>query len=155
MPQFRQQAFYGAYIEGWGLYAERLCKQAGGFTDPYAETGRIAAELWRGARLVVDTGIHAKHWSRDQAIQYFKDNTMLSDLDITREINRYIASPGQATSYKIGQLKILQLRAKAETALGPKFDLKAFHEVVLSNGALPLNVLEEQVDAWIAARKAA
>ncbi|MGZ8363581.1 MAG: DUF885 domain-containing protein [Caulobacteraceae bacterium] len=155
LPVFRQQAFYGAYIEGWGLYAERLCKQAGGYADPYSEAGRIAAELWRASRLVVDTGLHAKRWSRDQAIAYFKDNTMLSDLDVTREINRYIASPGQATSYKIGQLRILELRARAEKALGPKFDLKAFHEVVLSNGALPLDVLGEQIDAWIASRKAA
>ena len=153
LPMFRRFAFYGAYIEGWGLYAERLCKEAGMYQDPYSDLGRLSLELWRAARLVVDTGIHAKHWSRDQALQYFRDNTMLSERDITKEINRYIANPGQATSYKIGQLRILSLRDKARAALGPKFDLKEFHEVVLANGALPLGVLEEQVDAWIARKK--
>ncbi len=153
LPMFRRFAFYGAYIEGWGLYAERLCKEAGLYQDPYSDFGRLSLEVWRAARLVVDTGIHAKHWSRDQAIQYFRDNTLLSERDITKEVNRYIANPGQATSYKIGQLKILALRDKAKAALGPKFDLKQFHEVILANGALPLGVLEEQVDAWIAVKK--
>jgi uncharacterized protein (DUF885 family) len=153
LPMFRRFAFYGAYIEGWGLYAERLCKEAGMYQDPYSDLGRLSLELWRAARLVVDTGLHSKRWSRDQALQYFRENTMLSERDLTKEVNRYIANPGQATSYKIGQLKILALRDKARAALGPRFDLKEFHEVVLSNGALPLGVLEQQVDAWIARKK--
>lgn len=154
LPMFRRFALYGAYVEGWGLYAERLCKEAGLYQDPYSDLGRLSLELWRAARLVVDTGIHAKRWSREQAIAYFQGNTLLSDRDITKEVNRYISNPGQATSYKIGQLKILALRDKARTALGPRFDLKAFHEIILANGALPLGVLEEQVDAWIARAKA-
>ncbi len=153
LPMFRRFSFYGAYIEGWGLYAEKLCKEAGLYQDPYDDFGRLSLELWRAARLVVDTGIHAKHWSRDQALQYFRDNTLMSEIDIAREIDRYISNPGQATSYKIGQLRILALRDKARAALGPKFDLREFHEVILADGALPLNVLEAQVDAWIARKK--
>jgi len=155
LPLFRQYGYQGAYIEGWGLYAERLGKEAGLYQDPYSDMGRLSMEIYRAARLVVDTGIHSKHWSRDQAMQYFRDNTLVSELDIQREINRYISNPGQATCYKIGQLKILALREKARAALGPKFDIRDFHEVVLANGALPLSVLEEQVDAYIAAKKAA
>ncbi|HYF22674.1 MAG TPA: DUF885 domain-containing protein [Caulobacteraceae bacterium] len=153
LPMFRRLSYQGAYIEGWGLYAEKLGKEAGFYTDPYSDFGRLSLELWRAGRLVVDTGLHAKRWSREQAIQYFRDNTLMSELDIAREIDRYISNPGQATSYKIGQLKILELRDKAQKALGPKFDLKGFHEVVLGNGALPLGVLEQQVDAWIAAKR--
>jgi uncharacterized protein (DUF885 family) len=155
LPMFRRFSFYGAYLEGWGLYAEKLCKEAGLYQDPYDDFGRLSLELWRAARLVVDTGIHAKHWSRDKAIQYFRDNTLMSEIDIAREIDRYISGPGQATSYKIGQLRILALRDKARTALGPKFDLREFHEVILGDGALPLDVLEEQVDAWIARKTSA
>jgi len=153
LPMFRQFAYQGAYIEGWGLYAEWLGKDAGLYQDPYSDLGRLSMEIYRAARLVVDTGLHAKRWSRDQAIQYYRDNTLLSELDIQREINRYISNPGQATSYKIGQLKIMELRRKAETALGPRFDIREFHEVVLANGALPLGVLEEQVDAYIARKR--
>lgn len=153
LPMFRRFSFYGAYTEGWGLYAEKLCKEAGLYQDPYDDFGRLSLELWRAARLVVDTGIHAKHWSRDQALQYFRDNTLMSEIDITREIDRYISGPGQATSYMVGQLRILALRDKARAALGAKFDLREFHEVILADGALPLNVLEEQVDAWIARKK--
>ena len=155
LPMFRQFAYQGAYIEGWGLYAERLGKEVGLYQDPYSDLGRLSMEIYRAARLVVDTGIHAKRWSRDQAVAYYRANTLLSELDIQREINRYISNPGQATSYKIGQLKILELREKARTALGPRFDIREFHEVVLANGALPLGVLEEQVDAWIARKRAA
>ena len=150
LPMFRRFSYQGAYIEGWGLYAELLGKEAGFYTDPYNDFGRLSLELWRAGRLVVDTGLHSKRWSRDKAIQYFRENTLMSELDIEREINRYISNPGQATSYKIGQLKILELREKARKALGPKFDIRAFHEVVLGNGAVPLGVLEEQVDAYIA-----
>jgi uncharacterized protein (DUF885 family) len=155
LPLFRQYGYQGAYIEGWGLYAERLGKEAGLYRDPYQDMGRLSMEIYRAARLVVDTGLHAKHWSRAQAMAYFRDNTLVSELDIRREIDRYIANPGQATCYKIGQLKILELRERARRALGPKFDIRDFHEVVLANGALPLGILEEQVDAYIAARKAA
>lgn len=153
LPMFRRFAYYGAYLEGWGLYAEKLGKEAGGYQDPYDDFGRLSLEIWRAARLVLDTGIHAKKWSRDQAIAYMKANTLSSDLDVAREVDRYFTSPGQATSYKIGQLKISELRARAETALGPKFDVRDFHEVVLSAGALPLDVLETRVDAWIARSK--
>lgn len=153
LPMFRRFAYYGAYLEGWGLYAEKLGKEAGGYQDPYDDFGRLSLEIWRAVRLVLDTGIHEKKWSRDQAIAYMKANTLSSDLDIVREVDRYFTSPGQATSYKIGQLKISELRAKAEKALGPKFDIRGFHEVVLSAGALPLDVLETRVDAWIAKAK--
>ncbi|WP_296596010.1 DUF885 family protein [Phenylobacterium sp.] len=153
LPMFRRFSYYGAYTEGWGLYAEKLGKEAGFYQDPYDDFGRLSLEIWRAVRLVLDTGIHAKHWSRDQAIAYMKANTLSSDLDVAREVDRYFTSPGQATSYKIGQLKISELRAKAEKALGPKFDIKAFHETVLAAGALPLDVLETRVDAYIASAK--
>jgi len=154
LPMFRQFGYFGAYIEGWGLYAEWLGKDAGLYQDPYSDLGRLSMEIYRAARLVVDTGIHSKRWSRDQAVAYYRENTLLSELDIQREINRYISNPGQATSYKIGQLKILELRRKSEAALGSRFDVREFHEVILANGALPLGILEEQVDAYIARKKA-
>jgi uncharacterized protein (DUF885 family) len=150
LPMFRRFAYYGAYAEGWGLYAERLAKEGGFYKDPYSDFGRLSLELWRAARLVVDTGAHAKRWSRDQVVQYLRDNTLLTERDIQSETDRYFTSPGQATSYKVGQLEILALREKARAALGPKFDLKGFHETVLANGALPLDVLARQVDAWVA-----
>jgi uncharacterized protein (DUF885 family) len=153
LPMFRRLSYYGAYTEGWGLYAEKLGKEAGFYQDPYDDFGRLSLEIWRAARLVLDTGIHAKHWSRDQAVAYMKANTLNSDLDTAREIDRYFTTPGQATSYKVGQLKILELRKKAETALGPKFDVKPFHETILAAGALPLDVLETRVDAYIAGAK--
>ena len=154
LPMFRRFAYQGAYIEGWGLYAEKLGKEAGFYQDPYADFGRLSLEIWRAVRLVVDTGIHAKHWSRDQAVQYMRDNTLNSERDISSEIDRYFTTPGQATSYKVGQMKISELRSKAQKALGPKFDIRDFHEVVLDSGALPLDVLETKVDAYIARKKA-
>ncbi|HEY1145955.1 MAG TPA: DUF885 domain-containing protein, partial [Allosphingosinicella sp.] len=153
VPKFRKFGFYGAYIEGWGLYAERLGKEMGFFQDPYSDFGRLSLELWRAVRMVTDTGLHAKRWSREQAIQYIRDNSLLSERDIVKEVERYINNPGQATSYKVGQLKILELRAKAEAALGDRFDIRAFHATVLENGPLPLDVLEQQVDAYIAANR--
>jgi uncharacterized protein (DUF885 family) len=153
LPMFRRLSYYGAYTEGWGLYAEKLGKEAGFYQDPYDDFGRLSLEIWRAVRLVLDTGIHSKHWSRDQAIAYMHANTLNSDLDVAREVDRYFTSPGQATSYKVGQLKISELRAKAEKAMGPKFDIKAFHETVLAAGALPLDVLETRVDAYIATAK--
>jgi len=151
LPRFRRFGGYGAYSEGWGLYSELLGKEMGFYDDPYADFGRLSLELWRAARLVTDTGLHHKRWSRDQAIEYFQQNTLLSERDIVKEVERYITSPGQATSYKIGQLKILELRARAREALGDRFDIRDFHTVVLGGGGVPLDVLEERVDAWIAA----
>jgi uncharacterized protein (DUF885 family) len=153
LPRFRAFGGYGAYVEGWGLYSERLAKEMGAYKDPYAEFGMLSNQVWRAIRLVLDTGIHAKKWTREQAVAYFRANSSVSDTDIAREVDRYFNWPGQATSYMVGQLKIAELRGRAERALGPKFDLRDFHEVVLGQGALPLDVLEEQVDAYIAAKK--
>ena len=153
LPKFRRFGFYGAYVEGWGLYAERLGREMGFYQDPYSEFGHLSLELWRAVRLVTDSGLHHKRWSREQAIKYFQDNSLLSERDIVKEVERYINWPGQATSYKVGQLKIFELREKAQQALGDRFDIRDFHEVVLANGALPLDVLEEQVDAYIAAKR--
>jgi uncharacterized protein (DUF885 family) len=152
-PNFRKNGFYGAYTEGWGLYCERLPKEIGLYQDPYADFGRLAMELWRAVRLVVDTGIHAKRWTRQQAIDYFLANTPQSEGEVVREIERYIVNPAQATSYKIGMLKILELRELAKKELGAAFDIREFHEVILKDGALPLNILEENVRAWIARKK--
>ena len=151
LPRFRRFGSYGAYAEGWGLYAEQLGKEMGFYQDPYSDFGRLSTELWRAVRLVTDTGLHAKRWSREQAMDYFRQNSLLSERDIGKEVERYITNPGQATSYKIGELKIKELRAKAETTLGDKFDIKDFHAVVLGSGSVPLDVLADQVEAWIAA----
>jgi uncharacterized protein (DUF885 family) len=149
LPRFRRFGGYGAYAEGWGLYAERLGKEMGFYEDPYSDFGRLSTELWRAVRLVTDTGLHAKRWSREQAIDYFRRNSLLSERDIVKEVERYLTNPGQATSYKIGELKIMELRARAQTALGDRFDIRDFHAVVLGSGSVPLDVLEDQVDAWI------
>lgn len=151
LPRFRRFGGYGAYAEGWGLYAERLGKEMGFYQDPYSDFGRLSTELWRAVRLVTDTGLHAKHWSREQAIDYFRQNSLLSERDMVKEVERYLTNPGQATSYKIGELKIMELRQRAQTALGERFDIRDFHAVVLGNGSVPLDVLEDIVDAWIAA----
>ena len=151
LPRFRRFGGYGAYAEGWGLYAEQLGKEMGFYQDPYSDFGRLSTELWRAVRLVTDTGLHAKRWSREQAMDYFRQNSLLSERDIGKEVERYITNPGQATSYKIGELKIEELRAKAEAALGDRFDIKDFHAVVLGSGSVPLDVLADQVNAWIAA----
>ncbi|HBN89929.1 DUF885 domain-containing protein [Rheinheimera aquimaris] len=154
MPKFRRFGGYTAYIEGWGLYTEMLPKEIGLYQDPYSDFGRLAMELWRACRLVVDTGIHAKKWSREQAIQYLQDNTPNTPTAVEKAIERYIVMPSQATAYKIGMLKIVELREKAKTALGDKFDIRQFHDTVLKNGALPLDVLEQMVDEYIAKAKA-
>ena len=151
LPRFRRFGGYGAYAEGWGLYAEQLGKEMGFYQDPYSDFGRLSTELWRAVRLVTDTGLHAKRWSREQAIEYFRQNSLLSERDIVKEVERYLTNPGQATSYKIGELKIMELRARARAALGDRFDIRDFHAVVLGSGSVPLEVLEDQVDAWIAA----
>ena len=150
LPRFRRFGGYGAYAEGWGLYAERLGKEMGFYEDPYSDFGRLSTELWRAVRLVTDTGLHAKRWSREQAIDYFRRNSLLSERDIVKEVERYLTNPGQATSYKIGELKIMELRARAQAALGDRFDIRDFHAVVLGSGSVPLDVLEDQVDTWIA-----
>ena len=153
IPKFRLFGGYGAYIEGWGLYAERLAREMGFYQDPYSEFGHLSLELWRAVRLVTDTGLHHKRWTREQAIEYFRENSLLSEADIVREVERYINWPGQATSYKIGQIKIFELRERAQRELGDRFDIREFHEVVLGNGALPLDVLESQVETYIASKQ--
>lgn len=153
LPSFRRFGGYGAYAEGWGLYAEQLGKEMGFYQDPYSDFGRLSTELWRAVRLVTDTGLHSKRWSREQAIDYFRQNSLLSERDIVKEVERYITSPGQATSYKIGELKIMELRQRAQAALGDRFDIRDFHAVVLGSGSVPLEVLEDQVDAWIASKR--
>lgn len=152
-PMFRRTAYFVAYGEGWGLYAEQLGYEMGLYEDPYDRMGQLAYEMWRAVRLVVDTGMHAKGWSRDRAIAYFKDNAPKAELDIVNEIDRYIGTPGQALAYKIGQLKISELRARAAAELGPKFDLRDFNDAVLETGSVPLETLERHIDAWIAARR--
>jgi uncharacterized protein (DUF885 family) len=155
VPEFRKESSYTAYTEGWALYSERLGKEVGLYQDPYNDFERLEADMWRAIRLVVDTGVHAKHWSRDQMIDYFHAHSGLDEANIQSETDRYIGWPGQALGYKLGQLKILELRAKAEQALGAKFDIKAFHDEVIDSGALPLDVLETRTDAWIDSQKAA
>ncbi|RXS93492.1 DUF885 domain-containing protein [Silvibacterium dinghuense] len=150
LPEFRKYLGYTAYTEGWGLYAERLGKDVGFYQDPYSDYGRLETDVFRAVRLVVDTGVHSEHWSREQMVQYFKDHSGLDDATVQSEVDRYIAWPAQALGYKIGQLKLLELRADAEKTIGPKFDLKAFHDEVLDSGALPLDVLEQRVKAWAA-----
>jgi len=152
-PMFRRTAYFVAYGEGWGLYAEQLGYDMGLYDDPYDRMGQLAYEMWRAVRLVVDTGMHAKGWSRDRAIAYFKDNAPKTDQDVVNEIDRYIGTPGQALAYKIGQLKISELRARAKQALGDKFDLRDFNDAVLETGSVPLETLERHIDAWIAARR--
>ena len=152
LPEFRKYAHYTAYTEGWGLYAERLGKDAGFYQDPYSDYGRLEGDIWRAIRLVVDTGVHSEDWTRQQMVDYFHEHSNVDETDVQSEVDRYIAWPSQALAYKIGQMKILELRARAEKALGAKFDIKAFHDEVLDAGALPLDVLEARVDAWIAAQ---
>lgn len=154
LPPFRQQAAYNAYIEGWALYAERLAKEVGYYKDPYSDYGRLSGELLRADRLVLDTGVHYLHWTRAQMIAYFHAHPAGGEPDMQAETDRYIAWPGQALGYKLGQLKFLELRARAEKALGDKFDIRAFHDEMLSGGAMPLDLLDERTNAWIAAVKA-
>lgn len=153
LPPFRQHAFYVAYIEGWALYAERLGKEVGFYQDPYSDYGRLSDELLRAVRLVLDTGVHYKHWTRQQMVDYFHEHSSEDEPDIQSETDRYIAWPGQALGYKLGQLEILKLRDTAQKQLGPKFDIRAFHDEILNGGALPLDVLDARVDSWIAAQK--
>ncbi|UNK51157.1 DUF885 family protein [Lysobacter sp. S4-A87] len=150
LPAFRRETYISAYGEGWGLYSERLGKEMGIYETPYEDFGRLTYEMWRACRLVIDTGIHHKGWTRDQALAYLRDRTALSEHEVTTEVDRYISWPGQALSYKLGEITIVRLRAEAEKALGSRFDIKAFHDALLSQGSVPLPVLEEQVRAFIA-----
>jgi uncharacterized protein (DUF885 family) len=152
-PELLRERSYTAFAEGWALYCEGLGKEMGFYTDPCSDYGRLNFEIWRAVRLVVDTGIHALGWSREQAIDYFREHTAMSDYNIKVEVDRYIVWPGQALAYKIGQMKISELRRRAEAALGDRFDIRSFHDAVLGRGAVPLDVLEKQVDAWIAREK--
>ena len=155
LPAWRKYGtFFTAFVEGWGLYSERLGIELGIYDTPEKNMGRLSYEMWRAARLVVDTGIHSKGWSKEQAVAFMKDNTALTDANIDAEVNRYISNPGQALAYKLGELKIRELRARAEKELGDKFDLRRFHDAVLGQGSVPLDALEAQINAWIAAEKA-
>ena len=154
IPKFRRYGGYTAYTEGWGLYSEYFPKEFGFYDDPYSDFGRLAMELWRAARLVVDTGIHDKQWTREQAIDYLMTNTPNPEGDCIKAIERYIVMPGQATAYKIGMLKILELREHARTELGDEFNIAEYHDIVLRQGAVPLATLEALVDAWIADKQA-
>ena len=149
LPEFRKNAYFIAYGEGWALYSERLGIEMGLYEDPYDDFGRLLYEMWRACRLVVDPGMHALGWSRDRAIQFMLSNTALSQLNIENEIDRYIGWPGQACAYKIGELKIRELRDKSEKALGDRFDLREFHDCILGAGSLPLTILETRINDWI------
>jgi uncharacterized protein (DUF885 family) len=150
LPAFRRHGEYTAFVEGWALYAERLGKEIGFYEDPYSDYGRLENEMWRNIRLVIDTGVHEKHWSREQMVEYFHRYTAMDEPNIQNEVDRYIAWPGQALAYKLGQLEILKLREEARQRLGGKFDLRAFHDEIIGSGALPLDVLHAKVEAWIA-----
>jgi uncharacterized protein (DUF885 family) len=154
VPEFRTQSFFNAYSEGWGLYSELLANEMGAYEDPYSDFGRLSTEIWRAIRLVVDTGLHAKGWSEQEAVDYFLANSSMAEGAIRSEVQRYLVIPGQATSYKIGMMKILELRGKAEAELGDRFDIKGFHDTVLGGGGLPLEILERRVNDWVAERKA-
>ncbi|HEY0063171.1 MAG TPA: DUF885 domain-containing protein [Telluria sp.] len=155
LPQFRKYAFYTAFVEGWALYSEELGTELGFFKDPYSYYGHLQSEMLRAIRLVVDTGLHSKKWSRQQVVDYFHAHSNTEEVEVQSETDRYIVWPGQALGYKIGQLKIMELREKAKAQLGDKFDIRGFHDTVLGNGALPLNVLEERVKEWVESKKAA
>ena len=152
-PEFRRFAHPTAFVEGWGLYAESLGKEIGFYKDPHSDFGRLSYEMWRACRLVVDTGMHYLGWTRERAIQFMADNTALTLHNIAAEVDRYISWPGQATAYKMGELKIRALRTQAEQQLGEKFDVRQFHDVVLGSGAVPLDVLEENVRGYVEALK--
>jgi uncharacterized protein (DUF885 family) len=154
IPMFRKFGGYTAYVEGWGLYSEFVPKEIGFYSDPYSDFGRLAMELWRSCRLVVDTGIHSKKWTREEGIEYYKANTPNAESDGVKMVERHIVMPGQATAYKIGMNKIIELREEAKIQLGEDFDLREFHDVVLLNGAVPLNILEEMVQDWVDSKKA-
>jgi uncharacterized protein (DUF885 family) len=153
LPKFRNHTFNSGYIEGWGLYAEQLGKEIGFYQDPVSDYGRLSSELFRAVRLVVDTGIHSQGWTRDQVVDFMRKSGAVDEPTLQAETDRYIAWPAQALSYKLGQLKFRELRARAQKELGPKFDLRAFHDEMLSGGVLPLDLLDARTNRWIAAQK--
>jgi uncharacterized protein (DUF885 family) len=153
VPEFRKYQEYTAFVEGWALYSERLGKDAGFYQDPYSDYGRLDADMWRAIRLVVDTGVHSQHWTRQQMVDYFHEHSSLDEPTVQSEVDRYIAWPAQALAYKAGQMKILDLRDRAKKALGDKFDIRAFHDQIIDAGALPLDVLDERITAWIGAQR--
>jgi uncharacterized protein (DUF885 family) len=153
LPPVRQQGFYTAFAEGWALYSERLGKEIGFYKDPYSDYGRLQDEMLRAIRLVVDTGFHSKKWTRDQVVAFFHEHSAVDEVEVQSETDRYISWPGQALAYKVGQMKILELRERAKKELGSKFDIRRFHDAVLGAGALPMGLLEDRINAWIAAEK--
>jgi uncharacterized protein (DUF885 family) len=155
IPKFRRYGYLSAFGEGWGLYAESLGYDMGLYQDPYDKFGQLTYDMWRAVRLVVDTGMHAKHWSRQQAIDYFMENAAKTEQDVVNEVDRYIAWPGQALAYKIGQMKIQEMRGYAQKELGKDFDIREFHDVVLGSGAVPLDVLENLVKQWVVEKRSA
>lgn len=155
LPTFRSHLYYTAFTEGWGLYSERLGKDVGFYQDPYSDYGRLETDIWRAIRLVVDTGVHSKHWSRQQMVDFFHEHSSIDDTNVQAEVDRYVAWPAQALGYKIGQLKILELRDRAQKALGAKFDIRAFHDQVLDSGALPLDFLDQRINQWISQQQQA
>ena len=154
LPKFRNHSHNSGYIEGWGLYAEQLGKEIGFYQDPVSDYGRLSSELFRAVRLVVDTGIHSEGWTRDQVVDFMRKSGAVDEPTIQAETDRYIAWPAQALSYKLGQLKFRELRARAQKELGPKFDIRTFHDEMLSGGVLPLDLLDSRTNQWIAAQKA-
>jgi uncharacterized protein (DUF885 family) len=153
LPEFRRQGNYNAFAEGWALYSERLGKEVGFYQNPYIDYGRLNDEMLRAIRLVVDTGLHYKKWTREQVVQFFHDHSATDEVEVQSETDRYIVWPGQALGYKIGQLKIAELRERARQQLGDRFDIREFHDQVLGAGALPLDVLEQRIDSWIATKR--
>jgi uncharacterized protein (DUF885 family) len=155
VPEFRTQAGFTVYSEGWGLYSEQLAKEMGAYEDPYSDFGRLTTEIWRAVRLVVDTGMHAKGWTEEEAVKYFQEHTPIAEGAVRSEVRRYLVMPGQATAYKIGMIRILELREEAKEALGDKFDIRGFHDTILGGGALPLHILERRVNQWVEKQKQA
>ena len=153
LPAFRQHSYYTAFTEGWALYSERLGKEVGFYQDPYSDYGRLEADIWRAIRLVVDTGVHSQHWTRQQMVDYFHEHSAIDETNVQAEVDRYIAWPAQALGYKMGQLEILKDREQARVALGNRFDLRAFHDEVVGSGALPMDVLDRRIAAWIKAQQ--
>jgi uncharacterized protein (DUF885 family) len=153
LPKFRLHLGFTAYIEGWGLYAEQLGKEVGFYQDPVSDYGRLSSELFRAVRLVVDTGIHSQGWTRDQVVDFFRKSGAVDEPTVQSETDRYISWPAQALAYKLGQLKFVELRERARKELGPKFDLRAFHDEMLNGGALPLDLLDARTNTWIAQQK--
>jgi uncharacterized protein (DUF885 family) len=153
LPKFRQHSFNSGYIEGWALYSEQLGKEVGFYRDPVSDYGRLGSERFRAVRLVVDTGIHAKGWTRDQVVDFFRKSSTIDEPEIQTETDRYIAWPAQALSYKLGQLKFRELRERARTELGPRFDIRTFHDEMLNGGVVPLDMLEARTENWIKAQK--